>query len=147
MICYLAAISCFLSRPADALLTRPEMDRAGISPGGIRPRTSGGPGDHTLPKLNSGFTWLVRETIRWLIRKKREYKGEEVEQQGKRGNFHCTWGKKNIISEKEGVAKLSYSAQYINPLVKLYKGIHHICQAGGFMYGETCWRCSQIYHW
>ena len=38
--------------------------------------------------------WLAGEKIWWFIKKKSEYKVEEVGKQGKRGNFHCIWGKK-----------------------------------------------------
>ena len=44
--------------------------------------------------------WLGGK-IWWFIKKKRKYKGEEVEKRGNRENFHCPWGK-NIISEKGG---------------------------------------------
>ena len=54
---YLAAISCFLSRPADALLILPERDllRFWTSPEteGILPRTSE-PGDQTLSNKQAG---------------------------------------------------------------------------------------------
>ena len=48
--------------------------------------------------------WLAGEKIWLFVNKKHEYKGKEVENGGKRGNFHCSWGGKYHF-EKRGRSK------------------------------------------
>ena len=47
-----------------------------------------------------------------LLRKKREFKGEEV---GKRGYFHCTWGKQYNFGKRAGGKNIIFFGDIYTP--------------------------------
>ena len=55
---------------------------------------------------------------------KREKRWKNGEKGGKRGNFHCTWGKKYLFLKKRGGAKILYFGRIYTPE---FLGCHAHC--------------------